>query len=155
MVAISPRSSLWETGLLLAPQVSQKLSASYQQLLDAADFEKLESLLMERLDAMPGDIEFFLPAYRAFVKRQQSDRALAVLQLHLDCLRACGDLPAEIKLLRIVLEFWPECGLAREGLLAHMRKLYATSPNFDRLIKQIKVLDREATLIRFANLKYG
>ena len=49
-VAGTPQTSLWETGLLLASQASQKLSASYQDLLDAADYEKLENLLMERLE---------------------------------------------------------------------------------------------------------
>lgn len=145
-VAGTPQTSLWETGLLLPPQASQKLSASYQDLLDAADYEKLENLLMERLEAVPGDLEFFLPAYRAFVKRQQSGRALAILQLHLDCLRTCGDLLAEIRLFRLVLEFWPGCGLAREGLVAHMRNLYAGSPHFDVLVKQFKALDPETDL---------
>jgi transcription elongation factor GreA len=140
-IAQTPLASLWETGLLLDSQASPKIQAPYQQLLDAADFETLENLLMERMDAEPGDVDFFIPAYRAFVKRGQSDRALAVLQLHLDCLRTRGDLPAEIKLLRIVLEFWPGCTLAREGLLVHLRNLYAGSPGFDRLAKHFKVFD--------------
>jgi|GEM_PF-502103 Uncharacterized N-terminal domain of the transcription elongation factor GreA len=142
----APEMPLWETGLLLDSQVSQKRPIEYQLLLDAADFENLENLLMEHLDALPGDIEFYLPAYRSFVKRQQSERALAIFQLHLDCLKARGDLSAEIKLLRAVLEFWPGCGLAREGILANMRTLYATSPNFDRLVKQFKALDAETDL---------
>jgi transcription elongation GreA/GreB family factor len=145
-IAGAPHASLWETGLLLASQASQKLQAPYQQLLDAAEFEKLENLLMERLDAVPGDIDFFIPAYRAFVKRLQSERALAILQLHIDCLRERGELSVEIKLLRIVLEFWPECGLCREGILSHLRTLYAASPNFDRLAKQLKIHDPGADL---------
>ena len=152
-VAGTPQTSLWETGLLLLPQASQKLSASYQDLLDAAQYEKLENLLMERLEVVPGDLEFFLPAYRAFVKRQQSGRALAILQLHLDCLRTCGDLLAEIKLLRLVLEFWPGCGLVREGLVAHMRNLYAGSPHFDALVKQFKALDPETDLDSLGRLE--
>jgi transcription elongation GreA/GreB family factor len=145
-VAGTVQTPFWESGLLLASQPSQKLQAPYQQLLDAAEFEKLENLLMERLDAVPGDIDFFIPAYRAFVKRLQSERALAVLQLHLDCLRDRGDLFAEIKLLSLVLEFWPDCGLARKGLLFHLRSLYAQSPSFDRLAKQFKVFDLGADL---------
>ena len=45
-----------------------------------------------------------------------------------------------------MLEFWPGCGLAREGLVAHMRNLYAGSPHFDALVKQFKALDPETDL---------
>jgi transcription elongation factor GreA len=147
------RAKLWETGLLPVSRISTKSPVSYRDLLDAGDYEKLETLLIEHLDADPADIDFFLPAYRAFVKKQQTDRALAILQLHADCLKTREDALAEISLFRHVLEFWPECLLARDVIISHLRIVYARSPHFDQLVKQLKALEPGADLATLQKLE--
>jgi hypothetical protein len=77
----------WEAGFLLSGPAYPKAAAEYQLLLDAGNLDEIESLLMERLDSAPQDIAFFLPAYRTLIKRQETGRAEALLQLHVDCLK--------------------------------------------------------------------
>ena len=150
----SPLLSLWETGLLPVSPIATKPPVPYRDLLETGDYEKLETLLMERLETSPAEIDFYLPAYRAFVKKQQPERALAVLQLHVDCLKEQGSMAAEISLLRCIMEFWPECRVARDSLLSYLRVLYAKSPHFDQLVKQLKALETGADLSTLRTLEF-
>ena len=93
-----PDTYNWDTGLLLNPQTFPKIASEYQLLLDAGDFPKLEDLLMERLDTSPQDVPFYLPAYRAFIRKQDTNRALAIIGLHIESLKTRGDLVSEISL---------------------------------------------------------
>ena len=133
----------WETGFLLIEPAFPKAGADYQGLLDAGDLDKLEDLLMERMDAGPQDIAFFLPAYRALIKRQETGRAEALLQLHIDCLKSREDAGAQSSLLQAILGLWPECALAREAVIEHLKTMYADSPNAGQLIKNLS--GQEAT----------
>jgi transcription elongation GreA/GreB family factor len=125
----------WETGFLLVEPVFPKTVADYQALLDAGDLDKLDDLLMERMDAGPQDIAFFLPAYRSLIKRQETGRAEALLQLHFDCLASREDVNAQSALVQAILGVWPECALAREVVVDHLKTMYADSPNAGQLIK--------------------
>jgi transcription elongation factor GreA len=140
-----PGTYQWEDGILLHVKTFPKTAVEYQLLLDKSDYDGIENLLMERFDASPQAIEFFLPAYRAFAKRKETDRAAALLALHVDSLRARGDSTSEVALFSAVLGVWPDCGPARDGLLLHLRTMYADSPNFDRLVKLLNVPQGQGT----------
>ena len=131
----------WDSGILLSLPVFKKTAAEYQLLLDAGDMDKVEDLLMERLDASPQDLAFYFPAYRACVRRQEFDRATTLLQLHADCLKSRGDQTLEIHLWAAILDFWPDCVVAREALLNHVKTLYANCPGFERFVTHFKVLE--------------
>ena len=65
----------WEKGLLLNHATLPKISAEYQPFLDAGDFSQLEDVLMEHLETAPEDIAWYFPAYRAFIRKQDENRA--------------------------------------------------------------------------------
>ncbi len=131
----------WDNGLLLNTPVFPKIATEYQVLLDSGDFSKIEDLLMERIDTAPQDIPFCLPAYRAFLRKQETNRTYALLQLHIESLKAGQNLASEISLLQAVLGFWQECSYARDLLLHHLKTMYSDSPNFDQYTRYLKILE--------------
>ncbi|MBN1575453.1 MAG: transposase, partial [Chitinispirillaceae bacterium] len=130
----------WENGLLLNPPTFSKIAVSYQAILNAGDFSKLEDVLMERLDAAPEDIAFYLPAYRAFIRKQDEKRASAFLGLHVESLMERHDLASEIILLQAILGFWQDGEYARDLLLGHLKTMYSDSSNFERYVKHLRIL---------------
>ena len=143
----------WEEGLLLSSPVFPKIVAEYQAYIDSGDFSKMEDRLMERLDGAPGDIAFYLPAYRAFVRKQQTDRASAFLALHVESLREHEDLASEISLLQTVLGFWQDCAYARRLLLEHLKTMYPQSPNFGNFARHLGISDRGTGIEKFRQLE--
>ncbi|MBN1577262.1 MAG: GreA/GreB family elongation factor [Chitinispirillaceae bacterium] len=143
----------WETGLLLNPPAFPKIAAEYQPLLDSGDFSKLEDLLMERFDAAPQDIAFYLPAYRAFIRKQDTNRVSALLGLHVESLKVRHALTSEIILLQAMLGLWRDCEYARDLLLDHLKNMYADSPNFERCAQHLRILDKAAGIEKFRQLE--
>jgi transcription elongation factor GreA len=129
----------WEAGFLLSGPAYPKAAAEYQLLLDAGNLDEIESLLMERLDSAPQDIAFFLPAYRTLIKRQETGRAEALLQLHVDCLKTRGDLPAENALLQSILGLWPDNALVSDLIVGHLSAMYAPYSRFDYFLKYFNI----------------
>jgi transcription elongation factor GreA len=129
----------WDSGLLLTVPSFPKITTEYQLLLDAGDFTKIEDLLMERLDTAPQEIPFYLPAYRAFVKKQDINRASALLGLHVESLKARHDFASEISLLQAMLGFWQDCEFARDLLVRHLQTMYSDSPNFERYAQHLQM----------------
>jgi transcription elongation GreA/GreB family factor len=135
---------LWENGILGPQRPLAKTAPAYQPLIDKGDTDGLEALLLERIDASPQDVEFFLPAYRFLVKRKETERASTLLQLQVDSLQEKGEHVAVSILLQAVLGIWPDCTVAGNGLLALLKKFYTTSPHFDALVKHLKVLESQS-----------
>lgn len=131
----------WENGLLLNPPVFPKTAAEYQPLLDSGDFSTLEDVLMEHLDAAPQDIAFYLPAYRAFIRKQDQNRATAFLGLHVESLKACRDSSSETALLQAILGFWQDCKVAHDLLRGHLETMYSDSPNFEKFARHLRIFD--------------
>ncbi|HUI93666.1 MAG TPA: GreA/GreB family elongation factor [Chitinivibrionales bacterium] len=135
----------WDDGVLHQDKPFFKTTPPYQPLIDKSDFDGLEAALLEHLDASPQDTDYYLPAYRFFVKRKEADRASALLQLHIDGLREkSGD--AEVAaLLQAVLGIWPDCVIARNGLLAFLKAFYAASPHYEAFVKHIHAQENPGT----------
>ncbi|HAJ79817.1 MAG TPA: hypothetical protein DCO75_08595 [Fibrobacteres bacterium] len=134
----------WDSGLLLSYRACPKTAVDYQQLLDANDMDGVEAALMERIESEPENIPFFLPAYKAFVKRRECDRAGAFLQLHIDCLEGKDELLPETQLLREILEIWPDCRQAHNKLLDHLRTIYCESPNLELFSRHLNIYETVA-----------
>ncbi|MBN1309474.1 MAG: GreA/GreB family elongation factor [Chitinispirillaceae bacterium] len=148
-----PETYNWENGLFLNPPAFPKKSAEYQPLLDSGDLSRLEDLLMEYIDTVPQDIACFLPAYRAFIRKQDYGRACALLGLHVESLKARHDLASELFLLHEMLGLWKGCQYARDLLLGHLRTMYADSPNFKHYAQHFQVMDEAAGLDTFRQLE--
>jgi transcription elongation factor GreA-like protein len=130
----------WERGVLSPFPSYDKSTSAYQPLLDTNSFDDLENLLMESFESRANEIEFYLPAYRFLYKRQESERLLALLQLHRDCLRPTDtEVDPEIHLLQAVLVFWPECGPVRAMIVSYLNQLYGKCPHYNTFIKQCGV----------------
>ena len=129
----NPRYS-WEAGFLLSTTIVPKTTPEYQTDLDAGNLDAIETLIMERIDAAPHDITFCMPAYRGFIKREENARAEALLQLHIDALKAHDDVTVLSLLLCNILAAWPECPIAHKRVLEHLRKMYIDSPGYDKFL---------------------
>jgi len=123
----------WESGIVIALPKIAKINVEYQPLISAGDGDALEVLVMEKIDSAPGDLAFFMPAYKSFVKRKDFDRAGVLLQLHVDALRGAKELVAEQTLCGAMLEIWPDCACARDALWFHIRQLYTDCPNKNKI----------------------
>lgn len=146
-------TSNWDNGLLLHSPTFPKTPAEYQLLIDANDPSGLDNLLMEHLEKAPQDIAFYLPAYRAFIRKQEINRASALLDLQVGSLRERHDLTTEISLLLAVLGFWPDCTYAREQLLGHLNAMYPDSLNGVLYTRYFKVLDNSSGVAAFRRLE--
>jgi transcription elongation factor GreA len=135
----------WENGIMGPARPAAKTVPVFQPLIDKGDADGLEALLLERMDISPQDIEFFIPAYRFLVKKKETERASALLQLQIDGLREKDNQAAVAMLLRDVLGIWPDCAVARSGLLALLKAFYAASPHFDALVKHLHVLESQGS----------
>jgi transcription elongation factor GreA len=144
----------WDKGLLVGPPILPKVAVDYQLLLDSGDFSKLEDLLIGRLDGSPHDIPFYLPAYRAFIRKQDTNRASALLGLHVESLIARSDPASEISLLQAILEFWEECAFARDRLLVHLKAMYSDSPNFDLFVAYLKISEGTVEIEKLRQLEF-
>ncbi len=139
-----PTSLHWDNWIInVTAAGTTKSFAQYQDLIDKGEFDAVESLCMEQLEKFPSDVEYYLPAYRLFIKRKEADRAGALLQLHVDCLRSREDVASENALLQKLLLFWPDCSVARNGLIGHLKLMYGSSPHFDELYKKLNVATGE------------
>ncbi len=136
----------WEKGILLNRQAYPKTTPEYQPLLDCGDLSKLEDFLMERIEETPHDIAFFLPAYRFFIRKNDSNRLSALLGLHIESLKSHRELGAEISLLQEILDLWGECRYARDLLIGHLKTMYNESPNFDLYSEHFAVTNGNTTL---------
>jgi len=133
----------WEAGIALTvrPQGPAKAQPEYQQIIEKGNLDELESHFMERLDSVPEDTGYFIFGYKFFIKRKEFDRATALLQLQIDSLKAKQNAVSELPLLSAILSFWPDCSLARDGLVRHMRLLYKDSPHFDDLYAKLGIAE--------------
>jgi|WetSurMetagenome_2_1015567.scaffolds.fasta_scaffold00017_26 transcription elongation factor GreA len=127
----------WDSGIVISQPPIPAAPPEYKPLIEKGEFDAIETLVMGRIDASPGDVAFLLPAYRIFIKKKQHDRTEALLQLHLDALRQKDDARAEITLCCAVLGFWPDCRLCRDALLRHLQKMYAASPGLSRFVAHL------------------
>jgi transcription elongation GreA/GreB family factor len=133
----------WENGILGPARPLARTAPSYQPLIDKGDTDGIEALLLERIDASPEDIEFFLPAYRFLIKRKESERASTLLQLQTDSLQEKNESVTMAVLLQAVLGIWPDCAIARSGLLSLLKTFYVQSPHFDALVKHLHVMESQ------------
>jgi transcription elongation GreA/GreB family factor len=133
----------WEDGIILPRPAPVIPVPEYQPIIEKGDLDALENLFMERIDSAPENIGFFLSGYRFFIKRKEQDRAAALLQLHIDSLRAAKNAKDETILLQSVLGFWPDCKPARDGLVRHCRALYKDSPNADNFFSKLNIAESQ------------
>ncbi len=138
-------SDNWENGIIRPVQapVAPAPVPEYHTLIEKGDLDALEELFMERIESAPEDAGFFLSGYRFFTKRKERDRAAALLQLHTESLRDRQDAENEIALLSAVLAFWPDCALARDGLVRHLRETYQDSPHFNDLFAKLAIAESQ------------
>lgn len=144
----------WDKGLLVSPPILPKIEVDYQLLLDTGELSKLEDQLIGRLDGSPDDIPYYLPAYRAFIKKQDTNRASALLGLHVESLIARGDTANEIFLLQSILGFWAECEFALGRLLVHLKTMYSDSPNFDLFLTSLKISEGTGDIEKLRQLEF-
>jgi transcription elongation GreA/GreB family factor len=140
-----PKEYTWETGILLNAVSFPKVEVPYQSALETSDYDAVELLVMEKIDNCAADLAVFLPAYKSLVKKHETERALTLVQLHLDSLIASGETASLVQLAQTLLGFWPDCSPARMVLLNHIRLLYKKSPNIEKVARMLNVANCTGT----------
>jgi transcription elongation GreA/GreB family factor len=126
--------------------------------LEAADYDSIDSGFLTRLDQNPVDTDFLVGTLRGVVKRKRTRQAREHLDLLVQALNKKENTAARGTVGRQILKFWPDCQEARAMVLAHLRSVYAESPNISRLIghctfsgdaDSLKTLDTLESWLRF------
>jgi transcription elongation GreA/GreB family factor len=154
----------WKTGIAFSadPAVEAALGARLDpqvKLLFEENAEGgVEELMLSRVETNPGDLQFFIPIFRHFIRNDKKDAAQTYIDLLIEAYRKGKMETGEIALLRALLVIWPDAPGPRKMLLEHVRRLYGESPNFKRLVTHCRILDAgepQAAFKRFENwLRY-
>ncbi len=154
----------WKTGVAFSPDpgveaaVAARLDPDVKLLFEEGAEGAVEELVLSRIDATPGDLRFFIPIVRHFIRNDKKDIARAYYELLIEAYRKGNMETQEIALLRALLAIWSDAIDPRKLLLEHLRRLYGDSPNFKGLAAHCRVLeagDPASAFRRFENwLRY-
>jgi transcription elongation GreA/GreB family factor len=131
----------WEDRILSNEKISIiKKDYDYNPLLEKSDLSSLESVLLERIETSPQDIDFFLPAYNFLIKKKQSDILSTLVQLHSNSLFEKQENRLELRLLKFIYNLWPDFYYCRERFIFYLKNMYyECSPNYDKFYNNFNV----------------
>jgi len=111
------------------------IPAEIRTLLDAGNFEAIDTDFLSRIESDPLDVPFLLGAIRGVVQRKRTEQAQMLLDLMLEALSEDGAGAGRLGAAVSVLRFWPACATARRILFDGLKESYRDSPHFDALVK--------------------
>lgn len=118
-----------------------KLDPKIRALLEEERFDAIEDVWMSRLEDSPGDLDFFASTLRGLLQRQQEERAELLLQLFLEARAQRDDADTRLVVVKHLLRLWPESATLRTALVDNLRRLYADSPNLERLLEHFRLAE--------------
>jgi len=157
-------SERWKTGVAFSADaavdaaVGARLDSRVKLLFEENSEGGVEELVLSRIETAPGDLQFFIPIFRHFLKNDNRETVETYYELLIEAFGKRTLETEEIALLRALLVVWPEAIDPRKRLVEHVRRLYGETPNFRRLVTHCRVLeagDPQAAFRRFENwLRY-
>ncbi|MBN1131224.1 MAG: hypothetical protein JXA71_19695, partial [Chitinispirillaceae bacterium] len=140
MMADFPSSGIFITNDPAADAAAgARLDSSVRALLDSGNLTGVEDLFLARLETSPGDLLFFVPIIRHFVRNRHADIAETLLAFLLDSVGNKGFAESARSLIRAVLSIWPESRQAREFAIGMVETAYGRCPNLRTLMEQFGV----------------
>jgi transcription elongation GreA/GreB family factor len=154
----------WKTGVAFTADrnveeaLGARLDPQVKLLFEESADDAVEELILSRIEATPGDLNFFMPVFRHFIRNDKKEAVETYYELLLEAYRKGSRETEEIALLRALVTIWPDAPDPRKKLLEHIHRLYGDTPNYKRLLTHCRLLESgepQAAFKRFENwLRY-
>jgi transcription elongation factor GreA len=130
-----------------------KLDPQVRLLFESNKSADVEELFLTRTDSTPGDLSFFIPVLRHYVRNKNTGTAEMLLEFLMEATAKETAPERWLSLIRAVLTVWPESKQARKLAIDNIASSYARCQNLQKLLDHFKVRETPDPLAAFRKLE--